>query len=200
MSEQEPKKVTAYEMLEAMLLAFSPDDYEEVFHNFTEDIAEHTMEVPGGGVFFDHEGTIHSLLQGDYVSISDLKSGIIFLAKNADEFSGHEGEESGLCETYVNHLLTEHLRSGELETFATLCCFHPHIAGADIGGDQVYLIGSGRDDEVDEDVSFEDRCLLHSEAVRRVILALGNYFAFREQVETTIDDFITKYDDKYYPE
>src|SRR3989442_9833155 len=143
MSEQEPKKVTAYEMLEAMLLAFSPDDYEEVFHNFTEDIAEHTMEVPGGGVFFDHEGTIHSLLQGDYVSISDLKSGIIFLAKNADEFSGHEGEEPGLCETYVNHLLTEHLRSGELETFATLCCFHPHIAGADIGGDPASLIWRG---------------------------------------------------------
>src|SRR3989442_15898746 len=74
MSEQEPKKVTAYEMLEAMPLAFSPDDYEEVFHNFTEDIAEHTMEVAGGGVFLDHEGTIHSLLQGDYVSIKTSKA------------------------------------------------------------------------------------------------------------------------------
>lgn len=199
MSEQGPKTVTAYEMLEAMLLAFSPDDYEEVFRNFAEDKAEHAME--GGGFYHDLEGSLHDLTQGTYVSIADLEACIIFLAETGDKLSGYEGEEPGLCEAFVRHLLTEHLRPGELDAFATLCCFHPRIGEPDIGGDWVYIVGNNKDDdEEDEDAPFEERCMLHADAVGRVILALGKYLDYREQVDAAIEDFLTKHGDKYYPE
>jgi hypothetical protein len=199
MSEQQPRTVAPYEMLEAMLLAFSPDDYEEVMHNFIEEKAEGGGEL--GGFYYDREGSLQALTDGTYVSIADLEACMIFLAETADEKSGYEIEEPGLCEIFVRHLLTEHLRPGELEAFATLCCYQDSISIPDVGGQWIYIVGNNKDDdEEDENASFEERCLLHAEPVRRVILALGKYLDFREQVDATIQNFITKYDDIFYPE
>ena len=203
MVEQTPN--TSYEQLEAMLFALSPDEYEEFFHNFAQETAEHTIEVPSGGVFFDRNGHMHALSGGDYISIADMGDFLVSLATYTDEPSEDDEDEEdvriGPFETFVTNLLTEQLRPGELEAFVTLCCFQERIADADIGGDQVYVVGSGRDD--DEELladPFEERCMLHADAVSRVILALGKYLTFREQVDTAIDDFIRKYDDTYYPE
>ena len=199
MSQQEPKTVSASEMLETILLAFSPDDFEEVMRDFLKEEAEGGGEL--GGAFYDGEGTLRLLTDGPYVSIADLEACIIFLAEAADQQSGHEGEEPGIGEVFVRHLLTEHLRPGELEAFAKLCCYHDRISSPDIGGDWIYIIGHAKDDkEEDLDAPFEERCLLHADAVQRVILALGKYLDFRDQVEETIEKFITKYDDVYYPE
>lgn len=200
MNEQELKTVTPYEMLEAMLLAISPDDYEEAFRDFAENEAENSIEAEGA--YFDHEGNLHFLTKGTYVSITDLEACLIFLAKTADELNRDEDtEEAGLYEVYVKHLLEEHLRPGELGAFATLCCFHHRIGEPDIGGDWIYIIGNNRDDDKEAaDAPFEERCLLHADAIGRMILALGKYLDFRDQVETTIDDFTTKYEDIYYPE
>lgn len=200
MSQQEPRTVAPYEMLEAMLLAFSPDDYEEVMHNFIEEKAERGGEL--GGAYYDREGNLHLLTEGTYVSIADLEVCMIFLAETADEKSGHQREEPGICEVFVRHLLTEHLQPGELEAFARLCCYQDsRISAPDIGGDWIYLVGNNRDEKEEGlDEPFEERCLLHADAVQRVILALGKYLDFREQVDETIENFITKYDDIYYPE
>jgi hypothetical protein len=199
MIQQEQRTVSPYQMLEAMLLAFPPDDYEEVMRKFIEEKAERGGDM--GGVYYDREGSLHDLREGTYVSIADLEACMIFLAETADERSGHESEEPGLCEVFVKHLLIEHLRPGELEAFATLCCYQDGISVPDIGGEWIYIAGHNRDDdEEDLDAPFEERCLLHSDAVTRVILALGKYLDFREQVDATIDKFITKYDDIYYPE
>ncbi len=200
MVEQTPN--ASYEQLEAMLFALSPEEYEEFFHNFAEETAEHKIEVPPGGVFFDRKGHIHALSGGDYISIADMGDFLVSLATYTDEL-GEDGEDVriGPFETFVRNLLTEQFRPGELETFVTLCCFQERIADADIGGDQVYVVGSGSDD--DEELladPFEERCMLHADAVSRVILALGRYLTFRVQVDTAIDDFIRKYDDQYYPE
>jgi hypothetical protein len=197
-NEQEPKTVTPYEMLEAMLLAISPDDYEEALRDFAEEKAENAMEAQG--IYVDRDDNMHDLTKGTYISIADLEACLIFLAETADELSGHENGE-GLCEIYVKHLLEEHLRPGELNAFATLCCFHDRIGEPDIGGDWIYIVGNNRDDEEENaNAPLEERCLLHADAVSRVILALGKYLEFRDQVETTIEAFMTKYDDIHYPE
>ena len=199
MSQQEPRTVSSYEMLEAILLAFSPDDYEEVMRNFIKEKAQSGGEM--GGVFYDRKGHLHLLTDGTYVSIADLEACMIFLAEAADERNEQESEEPGIGEVLAKHLLTEHLQPGELEAFATLCCYHDRISAPDTGGDWIYIIGNEKDDkEEDLDAPFEERCLLHADAVSRVILALGKYLDFREQVDETIENFTRKHDDIYYPE
>jgi hypothetical protein len=198
MSEQPELTLIAFDQLEMMLLALSPDEYEETFHTFAQEKATHAMEVPSGSVYYDREGNIHMLNGGDYISILDISAWMAFLARTIDDQIRREGEEQGPVETFVQHLLQEHFQSGELEEFFSLCRLHEGILSGIIGGDDVYLVGYNREDEgVDTDDPFEERCMFHADAVARIILALGKYLDYRDQVNDAIQGFLTKQDEKY---
>jgi hypothetical protein len=69
----------------------------------------------------------------------------------------------------------------------------------DSGGDEIYIVGYNRDEDEEElDKPFTQRCMFHAEAVKRLILALGNYIDYKDLVAESISDFDTKYGDKYY--
>jgi hypothetical protein len=199
MSEQSTNLPTVYDQLEMMLLAVSPDAYEEVFHIFAQEKAKHTMEAPSGAVYYDRAGSLHSLSAGDYISLSDIPAYMEFLAVKIDDQIRHDGEKHGPVEIFIQHLLAEHFQPGELEEFVALCRFHEGIVSGIIGGDDIYLVGYNQEDEEsDQDEPFGERCMLHADAVGRIILALGKYLDYREQVEAALEDFLAKQDEKYY--
>jgi hypothetical protein len=197
-SQEEEKMMSNGEVqppdhLTAMLFAISPQTYEELFHTFAVAHAVSKSHTPSGGIFLDRAGNVHALSPGDYISIADIGAFLVFLAASIDA--------SGRTETFepmISKILSEQFQPEELEALVSLCCFHERISGSDIVGDQVYVIGEGKDD--DEALlaePFEERCLLHAHGVQRVILALGLYLAFREHVRDSIDQFLTKYREKH---